>query len=98
MQEELWDTYLSFMQFDKRLGFAQLPKAHLLLHMLERTPTQGNGAKVAWWLDESYNHDLAKVCKKTHALRFSRRVLIKFNIVFGSFFNLCALAANVAAV
>ena len=47
-----------------------------------RSGHTGNPVRFACFLDESYNHKLAKCCRGAHAATFEKTVLSKFGIAF----------------
>eukprot|EP00969_Alexandrium_andersonii_P178192 7879466-Alexandrium_andersonii.AAC.1 len=55
----------------------ELPKHHLLLHLIHSTGWAGNPRVYATWTDESENRRLKAVCKGAHQLGFEATVLNK---------------------
>ena len=60
-----WDEYTLFLTITKDMEALNIPKKHVIVHVLQRMKDLGNPRKYANWLDESLNYDLKTACRKT---------------------------------
>ena len=71
----LWKTHLEETEHDLR---AQLPKRHLVTHLVCDTKRHGNPRYYAVWLDEALNKLLKKACRGVSQQTFDIVVLLRF--------------------
>ena len=55
-------------------GVHLVPKHHLFIHVLQRTPVNGSPGIASCWMDESLNKQLAAMAGSAHALVWERRI------------------------
>ena len=61
--EACWKHFNRFLTLTSHLDELQLPKRHVVSHMLERLHDFGNPMAYANWLDEHLNKLLKKACQ-----------------------------------
>ena len=60
------------------------PKWHFMLDLAHEAGSAGNPSYYSTFLDESYNGQLARVCKVCSALTWHKRVLMNFRWAFST--------------
>ena len=69
-----WLSHLTHTQKDQRL---QLPKRHLIVHLIQDIVKFGNPRLYACWLDESLNRDLKLSCRTVSQSTFETFLLLR---------------------
>ena len=62
----LFNHYNAFISLCARADVPILPKAHMVYHMVQRALRQGNPRMYSTYIDESYNGNIARVCRSVH--------------------------------
>lgn len=70
------------LRYAKDAGILYTPKHHLMVHLTHRAAKHGNPRFYSTFLDESFNGQMAAVCRSAHRAKFQERVLIKFAFGF----------------
>ena len=71
-QAQSWHFYQSFIQATVGEQECELPKRHMLLHVLQRMPSLGNPRFYANWCDEGLNKRLKCACRLVSQVNFER--------------------------
>ena len=71
----LWDSLQEFLSITKEIGTVEIPKRHMLLHMLRMIPEAGNPRFYACWHDEGLNKMLKMSCRLISQVTFDISVL-----------------------
>jgi hypothetical protein len=73
-----FDLYSKYCLLTEGVAALELPKRHLVCHLLAKLPQMGNPQQYADWLDESLNKDLKKACRTVSQSTFERFLLLRF--------------------
>ena len=55
----------------------EIPKRHVILHMLERLPDLGNTKAYANWLNETYNKHMKLACRTVSQFTFEASLYLR---------------------
>ena len=77
----LFGHYNAFICLCSRAGLPLLPKAHMMYHCVQRALRQGNPRMYATYIDESYNGDIARVCRSVHRSNWAVAVYRKLQFL-----------------
>ena len=80
-RQRMFDAVARICHFWDLAGIHAKPKRHLLLHLVERSASQGNPAHYACWMDETLNKTLARVGAAAHRAVWELRILREMEIV-----------------
>ena len=75
--QESFDCYNEFLAKTRDFDDLDLPKKHMLLHMLERLTDVGNPTFYSNWLNESLNKLLKACCRQVSQHTFESGILIR---------------------
>ena len=84
------DAMQTHLALCARTGIPYAPTHHLWIHMWMRSATMGNPRYYTTFLDESCNHQVAKICRSCHRSTFERRCFFKYGIAWGGRGSTCA--------
>lgn len=71
-----WDCWNSFLHETQGMGL-EIPKRHLVAHLLERAPFWGNPRAFAAWVDEAWNRELKLACRSVSQQTFEPFLLLR---------------------
>ena len=75
-QRAACDLYVRFCRLTNHIEGSLIPKRHLVVHMLQQLPSQGNPRQYANWLDESLNKTLRACCRQLSQATFESALLV----------------------
>ena len=81
IDQEMLDQFKMHVAIFRKLGGSEIPKHHLMLHMLIMIKWHGNPLAYSTWLDESLNKDLKKTLRNCHQHCFEPTAFAKMNDV-----------------
>jgi hypothetical protein len=71
-QAKAWHAYNIFIHATESESECELPKRHILVHVLERMADLGNPRFYANWMDETLNKHLKNACRLVSQVNFER--------------------------
>jgi hypothetical protein len=71
-QAKSWHAYQTFIHATESEPECELPKRHMLVHLLQRMPDLGNPRFYANWTDETLNKHLKNACRMVSQINFER--------------------------
>ncbi len=78
------DHWKRFCALTDDLPDVQIPKRHIVVHLLQSIPFLGNPHRYANWLDESLNKDLKRCCRTVSQATFETFLLLRMRIVLAA--------------
>ena len=77
----MWASGVRHVRLAWAGGVPEIPKHHLFLHLLYKTPLHGNPRYYATLTDESVNRQLAGVARSAYAAVWERRILFNMDLI-----------------
>ena len=76
--QAMYDCITRLTKLWVETGLPVRPKLHMLMHLVDRVPHQGNPAYYATWVDEGLNKLLASLGRQAHRSVWEARILTYF--------------------
>lgn len=85
-QVRCWECFDVFVASTHEEPECDIPKRHMLFHILQRMPDQGNPKIYANWLDETLNRHLKLCCRDVSQVHFERSLYCRMRARLQRFF------------
>lgn len=76
--QKMYDCMVRVLRLWSAIKLPKRPKLHQLMHLVDRTPRQGNPAYYATWADEGLNRVLGSLGRQAHRQVWEARILAYF--------------------
>lgn len=80
-RHELLAAYMSHVTLFARAGAALKPKAHAMIHMIQRALELGSPRYYHTYRDESLNRVIANIAASSHRMLFATSIFAKFAVM-----------------
>ena len=82
--KDVVDSWHRYCNLATTLGIGQVPKNHLLLHMIHRSAVLGSPGCYACWADEGLNRLLKLVLRNCHSANFESMAFNKTTLAIAN--------------
>jgi len=85
--QEAWSRWKQHLALTQEIPELQIPKRHVMFHLLEKLPFLGNPRYYSNWLDESLNRMLKDACRQISQQTFEESLLLRMPELLQSYFR-----------